>query len=438
LNDNPTPTASSRWFWRVVALAVLAAGVAGFVALNLLKPRPAVRAPAKQLPLVRVAPVEFHGGALVVSGNGLVKPRVEVVLAAEVSGRVIFVSPNLVTGGAFRKNEPLLRIDPEPFRAALAQASADRRSAQASLRLAEQLLERTRELIAKGFLSRQTLDERIAARDQAQAALARADATARSRRLDLERTEVAAPFDGRVLSEKVDPGDTVQPGKELARIYASDALEIAVSLTDRDMALIADPWATQTGGAGARAEVRVDFGGATYRWAGHVDRVESAVDSGTRTFNVVVAIDAPGARGALLGADPQDAPAPRGVAEAAPPLLVGMYASVEIEGRHEGRYAVVPRRALRDASSLWLVDAEDRVSIRGVRLLSETENRAVVSADGLPDGARVIVSDLKIVTRDMPVRVVEAPSPTAAPAAASAPQPRAAAASGAAKDRAAQ
>ena len=113
------------------------------------------------------------------------------------------------------------------------------------------------------------------------------------------------------------------------------------------------------------------------------------------------------------------APPPRGIAEVAPPLLVGMYASVEIQGRHEGRYAVVPRRALRDASTLWLVDAEDRVSIRRVRLLSESENRAVVSADGLPDGARVIVSDLKIVTQDMPVRVVEAPSPAASPAPAS-------------------
>jgi len=424
LNETPKSTASARWFWRVVALGVLAAGVAGFVALNVLKPKPAVRAPTKQLPLVRVEPLEFRSGALAVTGNGLVKPRVEVVLAAEVSGRVVFVSPGLVTGGAFAKDEPLLRIDAEPFRAALAQASADRRSAQASLRLAEQLLDRTRELISKGFLSRQTLDERVAARDQAQAALARAEAIERSRRLDLERSVVSAPFDGRVLSEKVDPGDTVQPGKELARIYAADALEIPVSLTDRDMALIADPWARQTGGRGARAEVRVEYGGTQYRWAGRVDRVEAAVDSGTRTFNVVVAIDAPGARGEAAGTAAQDVPPPS--AAKAPPLLVGMYATVEIEGRREGRYAVVPRRALRDGSTLWLVGADDKVSIRRVRLLSESENRATVSADALPDAARVIVSDLKIVTQNMPVRVVEAPSP-AAPAAAAPGQARAAA-----------
>ncbi|KPK08061.1 MAG: hypothetical protein AMJ64_04635 [Betaproteobacteria bacterium SG8_39] len=399
-----------------MALGVLAAGVAGFVALNVLKPRPAVRAPAKQLPLVRVEPVAFHSGALAVIGNGLVKPRVEVVLAAEVSGRVVFVSPNLVTGGAFGKGEPLLRIDAEPFGAALAQASADRRSALASLRLASQLLERTRELISKGFLSRQTLDERIAGRDQAQAALARADAIERSRRLDLERTVVAAPFDGRVLTEKVDPGDTVQPGKELARIYAADALEIPVSLTDRDIALVADPWAQQTGGRGAAAEARVEYGGAVYRWAAHVDRVESAVDSGTRTFNVVVAIDAPGARGEPLVTGPGVPAASGGASAAPPPLLVGMYATVEIEGRREGRYAVVPRRALRDGSALWLVGADDKVSIRAVRLLSESDNRATVSADNLPEGARVIVSDLKIVTQNMPVRVIEAAGAAAASA----------------------
>lgn len=393
--------------------------MAVFVALNVLKPRPAVRAPAKQLPLVRVAPVEFRSGALAVTGNGLVKARIEIVLAAEVSGRVSFVSPLLVSGGAFEKDTPLVRIDPEPFRAALAQASAERQSAQASLRLAEQLLQRTRDLIAQGFLSRQTLDERIAARDQAQAARARALAIEHSRRIDLERTVIHAPFRGRVLSEKVDPGETVQPGKELARIYADDALEIAVSLSDRDIALAADPWGAKPGGDGARAVVRVEHGGGIYRWPGIVDRVESAVDSGTRTFNVVVRVDAPGTRGTPVS----------GPADAAPPLLVGMYATVEIEGRHQGRYAIVPRRAVRDGSTLWLVGADDVVSIRPVRLLSETGNHAAVVADGVAEGARVVVSDLRIVTQGMPVRVVEegavAPGTAGAPQSTSPPQARA-------------
>ncbi|MCZ7566723.1 MAG: efflux RND transporter periplasmic adaptor subunit [Burkholderiales bacterium] len=370
----------------------------GFAALQVLKPRPAVRQPAKQLTLVRAAPVEFRAGALAVTGNGLVAPRLEVVVAAEVSGRVAFVNPSLVTGGAFARDDELVRLDPEPFRAALAQADADRRSAEASLRLAERLLERTEGLIKQGFLSRQTLDERVANRDQARAALARAEALERQRRIDLERTVIRAPFRGKVLAKSVAVGETVQPGKTLARIFADDALEIAVSLTDRDVALIADPWRRGPEGGGAKATVNVEHGAGAYSWPAHVDRVEAAVDSATRTFNVVVRVDDPSARGV-----PRSAAA---AAAAAPPLLVGMYATVEIVGRDQGRYAVVPRRALRGGDVVWLLGERDTVSIRPVRVIYEGRDTVAMAADGLPEGARVVVSDLKVVTEGMAVRVV--------------------------------
>jgi len=390
-----------RWFWRLLALGILAAGILGFVALQVLKPRPAVNPPAKQLPLVRVVPVDFREGALPVTGHGLVKPRAEIGLAAEISGKVSYVSADLVTGGAFARGDVLIRINPEPFQAALAQASAERESAVATLKLAEQQLARTDQLIAKGFLSRQTLDERIAGRDQAKAALARAEALEETRRIDLERTTIRAPFGGKVLSKKVDLGETVQPGKELARIFADDAVEVPVSLTDRDVALISDPWRgdAYSGGPKVRATVTVEHGGTRFAWPGYVDRIEAAVDSATRTFNVVVRVDDPGARGRPL--------AP--VAAEPPPLLVGMYAAVEIAGRDQGRYAVVPRRALRDGSTLWLLARGDAVSIRPVRVLREADETVAVSADGLPGDARVIVSDLKVVTQGMPVRVVDEP-----------------------------
>jgi RND family efflux transporter MFP subunit len=398
----PSPRPAARWLWRTVVLAILAAGVGGFVALNKWKPRPAVRAPAEQLPLVQAEALEFRSGALAVSGNGLVRPRAEVVLGAEVSGRVTFVSPALVTGGAIARGQVLVRVDDEPFRAALAQAEAELASARAALRLAEQLLERTKELIAKGYLSQQTLDERMAGRDQAAAALERTQALARQRRLDLQRTVVHAPFDGQVLADRVDRGETVQPGKELARVFADGALEIAVSLSDRDMALIADPWRENGKGRappGAEARVRVAHGAGVYQWPARVDRVEAAVDSATRTFNVVVRVDSPGDRGKPVTGEPA----------VAPPLLVGMYATVEIAGADPGRHALVPRRALRDGDVLWLLGEGGAVSIRPVRVLHESGDRAVVSASDLPEGARVVVSDLKVVTEGMRVREIGAP-----------------------------
>lgn len=398
MSDPDSAPSGGRWRWRLLVLAILAAGAAGFVALQAFKPRPAVNAPVEQLPLVRVAPIALRDGAITITGNGLVKPRAEVALAAEVSGRAAFVSPALVTGGRFAQGEVLVRLDPEPFRAALAQAEAERQSAQASLALAEQQLARTEQLIAQKFLSRQTLDERVAARDQARAALARAEAIQDSRRIDLERSVIRAPFKGRVLSEKVDPGETVQPGKELARIFANDALEIAVSLTDREVALIDDPWGTHgeaKRSVAARATVSVEHGGRRYRWTGRVDRVEAAVDSETRTFHVVVRVDRPDTRGEPVS----------GAAESAPPLLVGMYATVEIAGRDAGRYALVPRRALRDGSRVWLLASGNVVAIRPVTVLYDAGDQTAVT--GLDAADPVIISDLKVVTEGMPVRVLE-------------------------------
>jgi len=390
---------SSRWLWRLVALAILAAGIGGFVAMNQLRPEPAVRPPAEQLPLVQAEPLEFREGALRVTGHGLARPRAEVVLGVEVPGRIVFVSPSLAAGGRFARGEVLLRLDDEPYRAALAQAAADLASTRAALELAGQQLARTRELIDQGFQSRQALDERTAARDQAAAALARAQALVRQRRVDLERTVVRAPFAGKVLSARIDRGESVQPGKELARVFDDGPLEIAVSLTDREMALIADLW-----GRGARvdapATVKVQHGEGVYEWPARVDRVESAVDSATRTFSVIVRVDRPSARGRPVSGD----------AAAAPPLLVGMYATVEIEGVDPGRHALVPRRALRDGSALWLLDRAGTLSVRPVHALQEQGARVAVDAAGLPADARVVTSDLKVVTDGMRVREIGAPA----------------------------
>ncbi|MEK9776394.1 MAG: efflux RND transporter periplasmic adaptor subunit [Quisquiliibacterium sp.] len=396
-----SPSSKRGWFWRFLVLLILAGGVGGFIALQKFKPRPAVRAVVKQLPLVRAQPVQLASGPLEVVGNGLVRPRTQVLLGAEVSGRVVAVADSMVTGGRFANADLLVTLDAEPFRAALAQAQADRRAAQFAFRLAEQRLQRTDALIAKGFMSSQTRDEHLANRDQTEAVLQRAQAAERQRELDLARTRIRAPFGGQVLSKRVEVGDTVQPGRELARIFASGDLEVSVSLTDRDMALVRDPWAG--GQQGGQATVVVDHGGQRYQWPARLDRVEAAVDAATRTFNLVVRVPDPLARGKPLAA-----PGAAGVAmQPGPPLIVGMYASVRITGREQGSYALIPRTALRDGPSVWLLGAGDRVSIRPVKVLLERDDSVAITADSLSNGDRIVVSDLAAVTEGLEVRVVQ-------------------------------
>jgi multidrug efflux pump subunit AcrA (membrane-fusion protein) len=85
-----------------------------------------------------------------------------------------------------------------------------------------------------------------------------------------------------------------------------------------------------------------------------------------------------------------------------------MYANVDIAGADAGRHALVPRRALRDGDVLWLLGEGGRVSIRPVRVLQDAGEHVVVADDGLPEGARVVVSDLKVVTEGLAVREIGA------------------------------
>ncbi|MEZ5659141.1 MAG: hypothetical protein R3E83_11605 [Burkholderiaceae bacterium] len=162
---------SSRWLWRLLVVLILLAGVGGFVALQVFKPRPVVKPLVRQLPVVQTVAANILTDPLPVRGQGLVSPRTQVTVAAEIAGRIAAVHPQMVAGGRFRRGELLVELDADPVRAALAQTRADFRAAETSLKLAEQSIQRTRELIAQGFLSRQTLDERVASRDQAAASL---------------------------------------------------------------------------------------------------------------------------------------------------------------------------------------------------------------------------------------------------------------------------
>lgn len=396
-SQTDTPAAPARrWPWVLLTIVLLAGSIGIFVALQVFKPRPTVKPIVRQIPIVRVAELQKREGSLPVQGNGLVEPRNQVVLAAETQGRIVRLSSNLVSGGTVRRGELLVAIDSAPFKAALAQAQADRQSAVAALALAEQSIARTETLIEQGFLSRQTLDERKANRDQARAALARARAIESQRRIDLGRTAIASPFDGRVLSESVSIGDMVQPGREIARLFDDKALEVTVSLTSKDMSLIDDPWGQQSGQPAA-ATLQVSHGGRQFEWPAQVERIEAAIDSATRTFNVVVRPLDPGKPGQAVDGSDTDGP----------PLLVGMYATARIEGRSLGQYYLLPRRALRGRNELWLMTEQSTVAIVTAEVLTEIDDMVAVRISPEPQAVGVITSDLKVVTPGMQVRTAK-------------------------------
>ncbi len=382
---------------------VLGAGVLAFALLMVLRSPPEIQEPPRPIPIVTTAPARVETGALTVRGSGTVRPSAEITLAPQVSGRVEWVSPALVSGGRFRPGQALLRIEAADYENRVQAAQAEVAGRSVDVLQAEEEVAIAREEWAR-LEQREALDPerdrpnplllREPQLEAARAALRRAEAVLEDARLALERTSVRAPFDGIVRSESVDRGQFVTPGQPLAQVYATEAIEVVVPLSDDEAALIPELWSARAGGAGARipAVVHAEYGGGRFRWEGFVDRAESALDERTRTVDVVVRVPSP----FDVRDDGQDRP----------PLLLGTFVTVDIQGVELDSYVVVPAAAVRDGPVVWTVVRDTLLVVRSVEVLQEVEDEAHLRAE-LAAGTPVIVSPLPVVTDGMTVRVAE-------------------------------
>ena len=249
--------------------------------------------------------------------------------------RVVVVSPKLVRGGFSR--EHLFKLDDQSYRNAVsvAQAEVEQRKVDVALAAQNQLIaQREYELLKQRLGSDAPPDTSLAAQlarqqpqyEAAEASLYRAEAQLADAELNLERTAVLAPFSGRVRSEAVDIGQFISPGQAVADIYGTEAVEVDISLSTRQAALIDGLW-TDDGAGRTPAVVRSEFGGSWHEWSGFVDRASGALDEATRTVQIVIRVP-----------DPFDASAIR------PPLLVGSYVRSRIAGRAVGAHYAIPGR----------------------------------------------------------------------------------------------
>ena len=394
---------------RVLIIAVILVG-ALLVARTMiaLRPEPPRRPPEPDTPIVSVETAVRGEGAIVVFGSGTVRPRAEIDVASEVGGKIAWTNPNFQSGGRVRAGEILVRIDPSDYQNRVEQARADVAAQQVGVLQAEEEARIAREEYDQ-FALRDTLragrgsePSALALRqpqlDAARAALARAEAGLADAVLALGRTEVTSPFEGRVRMESANIGAFVGPGQSLGRIYASDAVEVVVPIADDDAVQIQGLWALEAGDGvrSIRALVRTTYGDRSFAWDGYVDRAETALDEQSRTIDIVVRVPDPFQPGR-----PIDGAALQGTA---PPLLVGQFASVEIDGLSPDVFFVLPRRSLRPGNEVWAVGSDDRVQIVQVDVLQETDEDLFVTGD-LEDGQAVIVGGINLATQGMKVRV---------------------------------
>ncbi|MBT8488245.1 MAG: efflux RND transporter periplasmic adaptor subunit [Gemmatimonadetes bacterium] len=399
MTDSTTPTtdAPRRGRKYLLPAIILLGGLAGAMALVFSRPQPQRAATPRMAPMVTTDTLGTREAPLVVEGTGTVRPTAEISLSSEVSGRVVFVARDLVRGGSFAEGDTLLTLENVSYRNAVAVARAEVEQRRVDLALAGQnqlIAEREYDLLRARTGAEAPADTSLAARlarqqpqfEAAEASLARAEAQLSDARLNLRRTVITAPFDGRVRSESVDVGQVISPGQAIADIYSTAAVEVDISLSTRQASLIAGLW-NETSAARIPASVRAEFGGTWHEWKGFVEHAAGALDPTTRTVEVVLRVPSPFASG-----------------DDRPPLLIGSYVRASIEARAVEEYYAIPRRALRDGSALWVVSDEGTLSETGVSVVQEVQDSVFLRAE-LPVGTRYVVSDLAVMTEGMQIRM---------------------------------
>ena len=361
------------------------------------RPAPETRVADLPAPLVEVSEIRFTDVAMSVFTEGTVMPRTQSELVPEVAGRVIEVSPSLVSGGFFEKDDVLLRLDPRDYELAIVRTRAA--IAQAELRLATErqeaaLAQNEWELLGNGRPTPLAMREPQIA--EALAALASAQATLEQAGYNLERTVLRAPYAGRVRQERVDVGQYVVPGASVATLYAIDVAEVRLPIADKELAYVNLPLAYRQDGneadpRGPRVTLRSNFGGKNHEWTGDIVRTEGVIDPETRMIHVIARVNDRYAR----GADPSR-----------PPLAVGMFVEAEIRGRRSGPVVVLPRSVIRGTNDVLVVQ-DGVLFFRKVGFLRQERDRVLVNA-GLEDGDRVVTSPLEGAVSGMRVRVQEA------------------------------
>ncbi|MBW2499614.1 MAG: efflux RND transporter periplasmic adaptor subunit [Deltaproteobacteria bacterium] len=386
----------SQKLWAPLMIMVLS--VLGAVLLVATAPSVEYKEPERAIPTVRTISAEPATIRHRVRTQGTVMPRTEADLVPEVSGRVVWIAPSLAPGGFFEKGEPLLRLERRDFELAVKRQRAAVQRAASEFEFAESELTRRQGLSDAGVASPSQLSEARRAAAVAEANLIDARAAREQAERDLERTEIRAPFDGRVRDEHVDVGQFVGRGNAVARIYATDYAEIRLPIPDHQLAFLdlPDPRRRDAVVEGEGPEVILSsiFAGRRHEWRGRLVRTEGEIDARSRMVNVVARVEEP-----YRSQEGDDRP----------PLAVGLFVEAEILGPEASDVIVVPRYAMRGDSTILVVNGENRLRTRRVQVLRIDRDDVLVQGP-IGDDERICVSPVQIVVEGMVVRTVEDPA----------------------------
>ena len=373
-------------------ILVLVVSIGIVQALGAAKPEPQKKEEVQRLISLYVDEVTSDTVTISVQTQGEVRPKTEIDLIPQVSGRIVGISESFAEGAEFGPGETLIKIDDTNYKLAVVRAQA---------RVAEAEVAVQRELANAKIKKEHWLDKRNAGEPtpyalnkpqvmEAEAKLLAAESDLKEARLNVARTEINVPFLGRVRAKNVGIGQYVTAGQSLGRVFSTDTVEIRLPLTDSQLAELNLPMGFMADAFNAPlVQFSAQVGSGEHFWSGRIVRTHASVDQQTRLIYAVAEVEDPYGLGADSGM----------------PLAVGMFVHADIAGVNSQSAMVLPRLALRNANKVYVINDENRLEIRTVEVLSTSEDIVLVS-NGLEVGDKVVTSTIPAAVDGMEVRAI--------------------------------
>ena len=346
---------------------------------------------------VRVAEVNLESVDLIVGSQGKVQAAQTASLSAPVAGPVEWISASMEAGGYVEGGQALLRLEAADFETALERSWANLQQAQAESEFADTELARMRELAEQRLASDSQLQDAQRRANVNKARLIDAQASYDQAQLDLDRTEIRAPFNAVIQSRDVELGQYVNRAQSVALLYGADEVEVRVPLAIRQLGFLNVP-------LGQRGEILEEhapdvlltgmYGGQKYNWPGKLVRIEASIDPSSNTVQTIIRVSQPSTD------EDQDENGLRRI-----PLPIGLYVEADIEGRTVENIISLPRSVIRNNNQVLIVDAENKMYYREVEIFRLEEQQVLISSGILP-GERICISPIQAVVDGMAVQPV--------------------------------
>jgi RND family efflux transporter MFP subunit len=381
-------------FLPVVVRAALPLGilVVGWAAFSILSGRPeAPKAPEAEKPPIRtkVTGLKVQDYTVTIKTHGEIQPHTEIVVSAQVSGRITRISPAFEDGAFFSEGDVLVELEPDDYQTAVALAEARLQAAQAAFQLATMNHQRNLEFLADNLIAEAEVDQSQATLSQAEAEVNTSTNQLVRAQRDLARTNIRAPFDGRVRRRNVGQGQLVGPGTPLGTVFAVDYAEVRLPIAGRELPFLDLPESSDDPPLEVELRDAIAEDSQT-TWTARIVRSEGALNEDSLQLFAIARVEDPFGR-----------------KSGAPALRIGQPVTGSIRGRMLTNIIALPRRAVRKLDQIYLVNnALLILETQTVHAIWSDEEVVIVRDPSLTNGYSLATTHLVYAPHDAKVEII--------------------------------